>query len=222
MARRTVRLADAEVGEQVLEAVAAAGEAGRGDRSVVGERGGRPAVGVAGCGERGHHVVAADPPEDGAGEQVAGVVVEPGADLDLAPVGQAPVGEIGLPQLVGRRGLEAPPGAARALARLGHDQPGGVEDAPDGRGRRGRQALAPEVPGNGGRARVQAPGSELDPQGNDPVAHGIRRAPRAGARPARPRLDGLEAVVAVTAQEAVEVPAADAGLQRRGGDGQLR
>ena len=199
VAGRTVLLADAEVGEQVLEAVAAAGEPGRVDRSVVGERGGRPAVGVAGCGERGHHVVAADPPEDGAGEQVAGVVVEPGADLDLAPVGQAPVGEVGLPDLVGRGGLEPDPGAARALARLGHDQPGGVEDAPDRRGRRRRQALAPEVPGNGGGARVQTSGSELEPQAKDPVADGIRRAARARARPARARLDGLEAVFAVPA-----------------------
>ena len=52
-----------EVGEQVFEAVAAAGEAGRVDRPVVGERGGGPAVGVAGGHERGHHVVAGDPGE---------------------------------------------------------------------------------------------------------------------------------------------------------------
>jgi hypothetical protein len=49
-----------------------------------------------------------------------------------------------------------------------------------------------------------------------------RGAAGAGAGGRGPRLDGLEAVFAVPAQEAVEVPAADAGLQRRGGDGQLR
>jgi hypothetical protein len=189
---------------------------GREDLAVVGERGGGPAVGVAGRAERGHDVVTADPPEDGAGEQVAGVVVEPGADLDLAPVSQAPVGEVGLPQLVGRRGLEAPPGAAWALVRLGDDQPGGMEDAPDRRGRRDGPARAPEVPGDRGRARVQAPGSELDPQGDDPVALGIRCATGAGARPARPRLDGLETVVAVAPQQAVQMPAADPVLGRRG------
>jgi hypothetical protein len=214
-----VLLADAEVGEQVLEAVAAAGEAGRVDRPVVSERGGGPAVGIAGRDERGHHVVAGDPPAGGAVEQVAGVVVEPGADLDLAPVRQAPVGEVGLPQLVGQRGLEAPPGTARALARLGHDEAGGVEDAPDGRGRRDGQALAPEVPGDGSRTRVQAAGGELDPHGDDPLAHGVRRAAGAGVRPARSRLDRLEALVTVPAQEPVQVAAADAALHRCGGDG---
>ena len=83
----------------------------------------RDAVGVAGRGERGHHVVAGDPPEGRAGEQVAGVVVEPADDLDLGAVGEVPVGEVGLPDLVGRGGLEPDPGAARALARLGHDWP---------------------------------------------------------------------------------------------------
>jgi hypothetical protein len=73
-------------------------------------------VGVAGRSERRHDVVAADAPEGGAGEQVAGVVIKPGADLDLAPVGEAPVGKVGLPDLVWRGGLEADPGAARALA----------------------------------------------------------------------------------------------------------
>ena len=77
MARGPVLLADAEVGEQVLEAVVAAGEARGVDRTVVGERGGGPAMRLAGRAERGHHVVAGDPPEGRAPEQVAGVVVEP-------------------------------------------------------------------------------------------------------------------------------------------------
>ena len=147
------------------------------DGPVVGERGGGPAVGVAGRGEGRDHVVAADPPEDRAPEQVAGVVVEPGRDLDLAPVGQAPVGEVRLPDLVGRGGLEADPGAARALVRLGHDEARGVEDAPDGRGRRDRQALAPEVPGDRGRAGVEAAGGEL--------ASAARRSGRARRRACR-------------------------------------
>jgi hypothetical protein len=44
-------------------------------------------VGVAGRGERGHHVVAADAPEGGAGQQITGVVIEPVDDLDFAAVG---------------------------------------------------------------------------------------------------------------------------------------
>ena len=34
-------------------------------------------------------------------ERVAGVVVEPGQDLDVGAVGEAVVGEVGLPALVG-------------------------------------------------------------------------------------------------------------------------
>ena len=169
-------------------------------------------------GERGDHVVASDPPEDGAAEQVAGVIVEPGADLDLTAVGQAPVGEVRLPDLVGRRSLEPDPGAARALARLGHDESGGVQDAPDGRGRWDRQVLAPEVPGDRGGACVEAPGGELDPQRDDPVAHGTGCPARVRVRPPRPRLKVVEAVRPVPAQEPVQVPAADAALGRCGGD----
>ena len=48
--------------------------------------------------------VAGDRGVGGAAEQVAGVVVEPVEDLDVGAVGQAPVGEVGLPALVGLGG----------------------------------------------------------------------------------------------------------------------
>ena len=221
MARRPVLLADAEVGEQVLEAVASAGEARRVDGAVVGERGGGPAVLLAGGRERGHDVVARDPPEGRAAEQVAGVVVEPRADLDLGPVGQAPVGDVGLPQLVGRRGLEAEPRAARPLARLGDDQARRVEDAPDGRGRRDRQALALEVPGDRHRAGIEPAGGELGAQRRR-SARGPRPASaRAAAWPARARLEGLEAALAVAAEQALEMLTTEPVLGRGGGHGQL-
>ena len=222
MARSPVPLADAEVGEQVLEAVASAGEARGVDRAVVGERGGGPAVRIARRGERGHHVVAGDPPEGRAGEQVARVVVEPVQDLDLGPVGQAPMGEVGLPQLVWGGGLEAVPRAARALARLRRHQPGGVEDAPDGRARRDAQPLTPEVPGDGERTSVEATGGELGAQRDDTFADMVRCPAGAGPRAARARINGLEATVAVPAQEPVQVPAADPVLGCRRGDGRLR
>ncbi len=135
MVRGAVLLADAEVGEQVLEGVVAAREARGVDRAVVGERGRGPAMFLACRAERGHHVVTVDPAEGRAAEQVAGVVVEPGAVLDLGLVRKAPVGHVGLPQLVGRVGLEAVPRAARTLAWLGHDQARGMEDPSDRRGR---------------------------------------------------------------------------------------
>ncbi|MBB3748158.1 hypothetical protein FHT44_000619 [Mycolicibacterium sp. BK634] len=34
-------------------------------------------------------------------ERVAGVVVDPAQDLDVGPVGQPPMGEVGLPSLLG-------------------------------------------------------------------------------------------------------------------------
>ncbi len=71
MARCPVLLMDAEVGEQVLEAVATAGEARRVDRAVVGECGGGPAVCLARRAERGDHIVAADPLKGRAAKQVA-------------------------------------------------------------------------------------------------------------------------------------------------------
>ena len=222
VARGAVLLADAEVREQVLEAVAAADQARGVDRPVVGERGGRPAVRVAGRGEGGDHVVARDPPEHRAPEQVAGVVVEPADDLDAAPVREAPVGEVGLPDLVGRRGLEPDPGAPGPLVRLGDDETRGVEGPADGRGRRDRQGLAPEVPRDRDRPGVEPLARELRPEGNDPLAHLVGRPLGARVRPAGPRLDGLEPVLTVPAQEPVQVLAADPVLGRGGGDGRLR
>ena len=60
--------------------------------------------------------------------------------------------------LGGERADEAP---ARALARLGHDQAGGVQDPPDRRARRDVQPLALEMPGDGERTGVKTPGGEL-------------------------------------------------------------
>lgn len=46
------------------------------------------------------------------------MVIEPVEDLDVTAVGQGPVGEVGLPTLVGLGGLEAQVGAFRAFAWL--------------------------------------------------------------------------------------------------------
>ena len=97
-----------------------------------------------------------------------------------------------------------------------------MEDPADGGDRRDRQALAPEVPGDGGGPGVEPLARELRPEGDDPAADVVGRSLRARVRPAGPRLEAVEAVLAVAAQEPVQVPAADAALRRRGGDGQLR
>ncbi len=88
----------------------------------------------------------------------------------------------------------------------------------DGTGRPSRS----EVPGDRDRARVEAAGGELGAQGDDPRAHGVGRPVRVGVRPAGARLEGIEPAVPVAAEEAVQMPAADPVLGRRGGDGQLR
>jgi hypothetical protein len=149
------------------------------------------------------------------------VVVEPRADLDLGSVGQAPVGDVGLPDLVGRGSLEPDPRAARALARLGRHEPRRVEDAPDGRGRRDPETLALEVPGDRDRARIEAAAGELRAQLDDPRTHGLGRPAGVAAWPARARLQGLEAAVPVPAEQAVQVLPAHPVRGRGGGDGQL-
>ena len=107
--RPGVLLDDAEAVEKVFEAVAAtlaAGEAGGEDHPVVGQRGGRDAVGFEGFGERVDDDRAGDAAVGGDRDGVAGVVVEPAEDLDVGAVGEAPVGEVGLP-------------ASRSAGRLG-------------------------------------------------------------------------------------------------------
>jgi hypothetical protein len=169
--------------------------------------------------ERGHDIVAGDPPEGGDGKQEAGVVVEPVEDLDLGSVRQAPVGEVGLPQLVWCRGLEADPRTPRALARLGCHEPRRVEDAPDGRGRRDGETLPPQVPGDRDRSGIETAAHELRAQRDDPLADLVRRPAGVVAWPARARLEGLEAAVPVSAEQAVQVLSAHPVLGRGGGDG---
>jgi len=220
MAGCPVLLLDAEIGEQVLEGVVPAGEARGVDRAVVGERGRGEAVRLARGAERGHHVVARDPTEGRAVEQVAGVVVEPRADLDLRAVGEPPVGHVRLPQLVGCRGLEAEPRTARALVRLGHHEARGMEDPSDRRGRGRTEAFPLEVPGDRQRAGIEPLCRELGAQSRDTLTDLVGCPARAGVRSAGARLEVLHAAFAVPAQESVQMLATDAALGRGGGDGQ--
>ena len=96
-----------------------------------------------------------------------------------------------------------------------------MQDPPDGRGRRGRHALAPEVPGDRDGTGVETAPGELRAQRDDPRAHDVGHPPRAGVRPARSRLEGVNAAIPVPAEQALEVLPADPVLGRRGGDGQL-
>ena len=103
----------------------------------------------------------------------------------------------------------------------GHDQTGRVEDAPDGRGRRGRASLALQVPGDRDRPRVKPVGGELPAEGDDPVAGRVGRVARVGQGSAGTWLEGLEPTVAVAADQARELLSADPVHGCRGSDGQL-
>jgi hypothetical protein len=98
---------DAEAGEFGFEGVAggaaaaAAGEPGGEHQSVIRQRRGWSAVSCGDGLEGGQDDGAGNGSVGGGGEQVAGVVVEPVQDLDVPSAGQSPVGEVGLPQLVG-------------------------------------------------------------------------------------------------------------------------
>ena len=85
----------------------------------------------------------------GAVQQVSGVVVEPVEDFGISAISQSPVGEIGLPALVGLVGGKAAVGAFRAFAWLRGDQAVMAQDAADGRG--GRYRSAPVQPGGAAR-----------------------------------------------------------------------
>ena len=122
---------------------------------------------------------------------------------------------------LGAEGLEADPRAARALARLGGDEARGVEDAPDGRGRRDGQTLPPQVPGDRDRSGIETAAHELRAQRDDPLADLVRGPAGVGARPTRARLDGFQTAVPVPAQQAVQMLPADPVFDRGGGDGQL-
>jgi hypothetical protein len=159
-------------------AAVAAGE----DRAVVGEHSGGIAVaasqgpvgGVDGRGgeDRGR----------GAGQAEAGVVVDPVADLGVAAVGQRPVGDVGLPALVGLGGLEPDERALGALVRLRGDETAGGEDPPDRGDRRAGAVPALQMGGDGGGASFVSVPVEVLADGDDLVLERVGDALWASAR----------------------------------------
>ena len=103
----------------------------------------------------------------GDGERVAGVVVEPGDDLGVGAVGEAPVGEVGLPGFVGELGLEADVGRAGSLLGFGCDEPGGEEVAADRGDGHGELVVGREVPRDRVGPGVEALAGELFAQVHD-------------------------------------------------------
>ena len=145
MVRLAVLLRDVELAELVLEVVTAGGateEPDGEDAAVVGQRGRRQTMCGNGCAEGREHDRAGDRPVRGDRQGVAGAVVQPREDLDVgafleapdAPavgdmagaVGEAVVGEVGLPGLVRLGGFEPDVGVLRSLLGLGVKAPAPV------------------------------------------------------------------------------------------------
>jgi hypothetical protein len=171
--RRAILLGDVQGGQEVFEGVLPAAEPRGVDAAVVGQgRGGEPVL-VAGGQEGLHDSITGDGRVGGAAQEVSGVVVEPVEDLRVGAVGQAPVGEVRLPALVGLGCLEASVGGAGAFAGFGLDQAGGVQDASDGGGRRCGVTAFGQVPGDREGAGVEAVTDQLQSQFDDELAdHG--------------------------------------------------
>ena len=91
------------------------------------------------------------------------MVVEPRQDLDIGPISETPVREIGLPHLVGQLGLEPQVRRPRSLPRLRRHQPGGHETTPDRRDRHRDAVVAFEVPSDRVGTGVETVSGELDP-----------------------------------------------------------
>ena len=116
--RGGVDLGDSEAAQFVFKAVAPAlapGEPGGEDHAVVGEGGRRNPVFFTGFAEFGQNDRSGDAAVRGDRQRVAGMVVNPVEDLHVSAIGEPPVGEVGLPALVGLlggkpdiRGLWAP------------------------------------------------------------------------------------------------------------------
>lgn len=210
--RGAVLLLDAEGLQGFLERVQAtfaAGEPGGEDHPIIGEGGGGEAVRVA-CGqELVQDYLAGDSGVWGAGQQVAGVVIEEVQDLDIGAIRQAPVGEIGLPGFVGLVGLEALPGRTRPFMWLVGHQAAGAEDAVDRRVRRDRECLLVKMPGDHRGTGVEPLNhqglAQLSDSFGDLGAGGVRVA----ARPSGCGLQGRLPAGPVAAKELVNPAAAE-------------
>lgn len=98
---------------------------------------------------------------------VAGVVIQPGEDLGVGAIREPPVGDVGLPALVGQVGFEADVRGLRLLLRVRDHQSGGDEVATDRRDRHVETVAVLEVPADRHRPRVEPLGGELDAQVHD-------------------------------------------------------
>jgi hypothetical protein len=97
------------------------------------------------------------------------VVVEPGEDFDVGAVGEAVVGEVALPGLIGLLGGEADVGGLRLLLRLRCHETSATDDPIDRGSRDGDVVVVFEVPGDGVGAGIEALRRESSSEFDDQV-----------------------------------------------------
>jgi hypothetical protein len=173
-----------------------------------------------GLAERGEHDRAGDPVVGRDEEGVAGAVVEPGQDLAVragSPVGagEAVVGEVGLPGLVGHRCLKPDVGRLGLLLRLRDDQAVRVQVSGDRGPADAEVVVMLQVPADGLGASVEPGGGELLAELEDQFHDVGRDRVRDGLGSARAGLEDRLALGAVAGEQLVEPGARDAVL---GGD----
>jgi hypothetical protein len=82
--------------------------------------------------ELGQHDGSGDAPMGGDRERVAGMVIDPVEDLHVSAIGQPPMGEVGLPALVGLFGGKADVGGLGTFLWLRVDVAAGAQMAVNG------------------------------------------------------------------------------------------
>lgn len=155
-------------------------ETGGEDESVIGQCRLGPAMLGAGLGELVRDVPACHPPVGVDADQEPGVVVDEVEYFGVAAVGQPPVGEVRLPHLVGKGGLEADERGFGALPGLVGDLCCLSEDAVDRGFRRGRVAFLFQVDPDGFRSCVQALRGQVLAEEDDAFADVFGSAVRSG------------------------------------------
>ena len=198
---------DAEGGQVGLQCGAPAGAGGvpdGEDHPIVGEHRGGQGVGGEGSAETVTHGHGGEHRAGGAGDRLAGVVIDDVEDLDMGLVGQPPVGDVGLPAFVGLLGLEADVAATGPFTWLRGDEPAAAQHLVDRRHRGSGAGLLAQVAGDGDRPGVQALLGQLFAQLDDALFDPDPDLPGIAARTAGARLQTRLALIAVTGQQRVD------------------
>src|SRR5699024_2593711 len=130
------------------------------------------------------------------------MVIEPGDDLSIGPIGQRPVCKVGLPGPVRGGGFEAVPGGAGAVLGLIGDLMVAAQDPPERRD--AGSGLFGESAPDGLGAGIEAPGRESVAEFQDVVDGGLAGGVRGGVGGSWVWGDGVESAGPVAGQEGAD------------------